>query len=752
MNKKFDFSNLQNIPDDLAKIMTLVENKQAEFVCRQFTLDKNTIYTIDVKLPRFKEDELYNNPEIHLLIPRGLCFIFVNQMFAHAIYGHPKFGNFGDYINSTTELKLTTYRYFRRKENGECVHWSAFQYDSIVYEVIGSKNVHLVVRASHFEEDIKQFTDLRYSFATKMGNAINNSVQNNISKILTYFLATGTTFCAESCFIDSQHIVAYDKTKIFFFAVTKKREQQSDSFVVIHPRQIDTFFTELGLQPVAETIVCNTEDDIKNAEHYFESQKNSEGAVVYCTHDDQKVDYVYKHKNYDYIFMRALREQMRKMAPTSRILKRFAELHIVHPDLQQMTDQALKFNAYYRLLKSENFFEQWVTHFANFKLLTTDEQQSLLDKFNEIEKSVGTLNVIMFVGFPGSGKSFLARSLKELLQSSVKDGEKVVHLEQDMFFNKGKSASKEYDKAIQIAMNDPAVTYLLLSKSNHCTQVRNKTYEILSKCSKNVDRTYVVMSAGNMESTTNIERTSEICVDRIMNRGFAHTSLFGKTESEVRTLLQNIFFKQWEPLTENESVYQVIDIDIEDNKESVVASCVYQLQNFGMLTENLTPCLTSVFEKIKAEDELQSKTNIKNLKYGVGYDAIVFDGLIFKNKILENESIKHKIDQNLLVAKDEFHITLHYYGCVSEDKASPFTSGTEYKIHIVGYVVDSNALALVVELPDDVSEKPTTPHITFALGPNIKPVYSKTLIEKGAIEPLDIVVTGKTKRVMVTAK
>lgn len=605
MNKIPNYRDLTDIPDDLINIQSLVKEHNAQFVSREHIIAGNKILTIDVKLPRYREDKLYNDNNIRSLVPRGLCYVFVNNKYVHTLCGHPKFGNFGDYQSCDISGAK---RVFRRKENGECTHWTAFKYNEEIYEVYGSKNVHLVTRLEHFEEDIKLYNDVRYTYAVKMAQAINRLYTK---KCIEYMLDTGYTFCGEACFPDSQHIVDYKDVQILFFAITGKRTI-TDSIVKVNPIDVDKLFSSYGLRNVAETIVPE-EIELSSVEKYFETQDNSEGAVVSCLDDKNNVIYVYKHKNYNYIFIRALREQMRKNSSTINIMKRMNRLHIEHPSFDAMIKWGLKFNAWYRMMDNKEkigFFEQFVTNMNRFNALDDETTNNILTKYNEIEKTTKTLNVIMFVAIPGSGKSFLARSLKAILENlEVDDKMKITHLEQDMFSHKGNKAGKAYDKAIKKEMNDSDITHLILTKSNHCQNVRNKTYDILDNSNKNIVRTYVVMTAddGNMEKTFNI------CVNRIVERGFAHESLYGKNKTEIESILKDIFIKQWLPLTEDEMSYNIVDIDIGDDKKTIIKSCIEQLQRHEIipLFEVTDKMIDNAIQIVNKDDEKIAKKNVK---------------------------------------------------------------------------------------------------------------------------------------------
>lgn len=733
----YNLDRLHGVPDNLIQISELVAQKNVSFVIRDIEINCHTITSIDVKLSPYKEDQLYKDSTIHMLIPRGLCFIFIDNNYIHTLYGHPKFGNNGEFKSTSN---APSYYAFRRKENGECFHLSAFIFDGIPYIVLGSKNSHLVIRYDHFDEDIIMYSQQRYNYATKMAHLIRDYISYSV---LEYLTTSHYTFCGEACFIDSQHIVEYTFNQILFFAVTYQRTDVNSPYVVISPNVVDKLFSDLNLNSVSETWIT-TQEMISDIEKYFELQENSEGAVVNCMDEIGNVIYVYKHKNYDYIFDRALREQMRNKNSTITLINRMNNLHIVHPRYTDKLDWGLKFNAYYRTLDNQNkemesqqdFFDHWIDHKKIFNEIDSERQLDILKKFNAIE-SDDILNVIMLIAIPGSGKSFLARSLCSILP-------KAVYFEQDMFSDKGHKAQKLYNEAIKNTMNDLDVSYLILSKSNHNNLNRMATYGILKTCRRHVAITNIVIT-----SEGDMNRTMEICIERIMERGFAHRTLFGKTYNEIKTILQNIFVKQWE-LPET-----YIELDIEDSKLTIVQSCIAQLYYHGIIrecdTSVSTELIESIFKIINDEDMEMARKNAPKTKQNVTYDSLDFDTKLIP--LMTIPEIQMIVNTNEFIIKDEFHITIRFYGSVPEEKCPEFTENEDHEICIIGYAYDDKAIALVIEFTTSIGNEIEFPHITFALKKGIKPVYCKEMV-MNALASNQIVrfdevikIVGKTHRI-----
>ena len=568
MNK---INHLNNIPSDLLEIYNYVD-KNLLNVIRNVQLDENINLTIiDVKLHPYKEDKLYNDAKIRFLIPRGCCFIFINNDFVHAIYGHPKFGNIDEYTTTQSYNKLV----YRRKENGECSHWSAFQYNNQIFQVYGSKNVHFVVRNNYIDHDLKFYDELRYNFSLQMFNIIQQQIKNEtqLNNILQYFISTKHTFCAECCSVETQHLVKYDKSIALFYAVTGQRINSYDSLVKISPIDVDDFFKQFELSTVTETIIINNnKDDIDKTNEYFENQSNSEGSVVYYLDDNNNAIFAYKHKNYDYVFNRALREKMRIKASTFTITHRLNNLYIDHPNKQFMLERGLKFNSYFRSLNEEsqkNFFNNWITHNDIFNNMNENEINEIHNNFISHENTK-CLNVIMTIGIPGSGKSFIGKVLEHILNTHSYNSK---HLEQDMFSHNGKSNVKEYEKNILKFAEDLNITHLILTKSYHNTNVRNTTFNTLSKSQRFIHYTFIKINPYD---------SIDICIERIMNRQ-NHKTLFGKSIHELTDILNNYFIKPFEDLTIEEQNNLIINIDINDNKFTYIKNCIQLLQNNNII-------------------------------------------------------------------------------------------------------------------------------------------------------------------------
>ncbi len=321
-----------------------------------------TLHDISIQ-NRMKEDEIYEkNKTVWELLPRGLCFIYVGEELVWTIRGHPKFGNFGEFKH--IDFPIVQY-VFTTKENGECGHFSSFVLGGVEYWVVGSKNVHMVLRKENASEDIERYrTEVRYTYAIQMAELL---LKYDLEKASKFCQQERVTLSYEGCFQNKQHFVEYKEDCAFFFSITE--EYDGHKLTKYNPIRTKEIFDELGLPSVTSVSVANALDEKKELEERVEQEQNSEGAVVCCLDEFGNTVYVYKHKNFDYVFKRALREKMKNKASRDEILERFGRLHIKHPRHEDMKHWALAFNEWWHSSGCpEELFEKWVEYEQRFTM------------------------------------------------------------------------------------------------------------------------------------------------------------------------------------------------------------------------------------------------------------------------------------------------------------------------------------------------------------------------------------------------
>ena len=372
------------------------------------------------------------------------------------------------------------------------------------------------------------------------------------------------------------------------------------------------------------------------------------------------------------------------------------------------------------------------------------------DIYLQYQENINTkrkINIIMLVGILGSGKSFIARYLTKFLNNHF--NKVTVYLEQDMFYQT-KKPSVSYEKEITKLIKEDDLDYLILSKSNHNQYVRDKTYNAIKNAKKLYQIHYI-----NLIETQNIEIIKNICINRILKRGLSHRTLINKDKNEISKLLDNVFIKEYQPLTKDEikkSTSNII-LDITTDKIEMLKICVYKLINEKVIDEiEITDDrIMNIIDEINKEDNKISLNNKDNQK--VLYDCIRIDNQIIQNILNQNKEIVDIIDKNDFMLKDEFHITLNYYGGLKETHQNidnSFKKDINKNARLLGYYYNEYAVGLYVKLDVENTEDY---HITLALKKDIKPVYLKDLLKDNILLKnikyfkIEIYILGLTKRV-----
>lgn len=558
-----------------------------------------TIYDHTFKNQKL-EDELYKNSKNRQILPRGCSVILIDNEVIHVIYGHPKFGNLNDY----DEGKEFLTRVYTRKENGQCGHISAFIHNNIKYLVVGSKNVHIIVRCNFIQDDIEIYkNEVRYTVAINIINLLISKYSNSIDRLVNFVIEHSVTFCCEAIFKHDQHIVDYDEEEYLkFFAITKLRETVDSPITWCNPLIARDHFNNIGLDTVFEIISSSDKEEWLKIEEKITLDDNSEGGVISCLDSNGNVVYVYKFKNNTYVFMRAVREQMRKLVNDESILKRIKNLHFEHPNKESLTLLALQFNAFFRLLsedKRSTFFNQWNKWFNEFNKLSLEEKNSLLETYKKVQLENGSLTVIIFVGIQGSGKSTMARLLLNLISMHYTNlgKDEITHLEQDMY----NGNSKLYYSAIDKAISNSKLRFLILAKMNHTKKIRDSTCNILSKYNGNLQKFYIIFDPKNIEF---YER-------RIIERGLSH-KVFFHTE-KTREIIEKTLI-EFEPLTEEEE-NSSLHLD-SDQPKDIIINQIFDFfdKNYIISKDESKDLFQIALNKVIDDDLRLSKDSIKRNK------------------------------------------------------------------------------------------------------------------------------------------
>ena len=165
---------------------------------------------------------------------------------------------------------------------------------------------------------------------------------------------------------------------------------------------------------------------------------------------------------------------------------------------------------------------------------------------------------LIFVGFPGTGKSTIARELASTIPDTI-------HIEIDMFYESGKPNKIKYMEYID---NMSKTHNVILSSNNHTNESRDHIIEILQK--NNVIYYFFNFVPENFENLEKEKQTDVIdtLVGRIVQRSnMGDTSSPLTSDKKVKNIIVHGFVKTYEP--PEECVYLDFTDSVETNVEKI---------------------------------------------------------------------------------------------------------------------------------------------------------------------------------------
>lgn len=261
------------------------------------------------------DDEIYQtNPDLLTLLPRGCTWLVKsNKVVKRLATGIPKFfggksgddddsekGCLGEYPNS----KLLEV-WGSKKANGENGQISLMELDNKRYWVVGSKNVKLILPFNYTLKDLVY--DDRTKFASMIGALWLNIKDSIDSDILSKLVNKTMVFEMEH--IDSQHIVLLTRSVLFLITVLDNDTVAPDH--KLYQAMINKYLEGLQRQKY----------DVDSWEEFWDiidrmrKDEQLEGDVMEMTikFEDGNVSTMrFKFKTYWYIFLRCLREKLKK--------------------------------------------------------------------------------------------------------------------------------------------------------------------------------------------------------------------------------------------------------------------------------------------------------------------------------------------------------------------------------------------------------------------------------------------------------
>jgi hypothetical protein len=579
-------------------LATLNSFKKLQRVKRKIKLDRE-FETIDYKVAgRIDELPYQRDPKLWEHLPRCFCVIKNNNKVLRIVAGLRKFGNAGDFHGKLQSGEVHMYNVYANKANGEYFSFSCFIDQNITYFVYRSKNVTMVTRKDNFDEDFKCYQERRYAFTREMAiqfNLIFNNLSTNQQDEVIK-MCSEHTINMESCSPDHQHLVDYNgKYLMLPFALTKY-EESSKGLTSMLPCIARDWFEKVGFSSLSYYYkTVNKIEEQKIRDQVF-GEKNSEGAVVYriCkTKDGElKVYHIYKYKNYKYIFWRAVRERMRGRTTITTMMRRFKNFHVEIPNIDTLTQEALKFYAFIYLTTSpanwEDMMSKWITQMKKYDELTEQEKEDYLKKFEVIDRN-RTQVQLMFIGIPGSGKSTVSKCLDRLIPESAR-------VNQD----ECNGMAKIYHKNIKKLSYDDKVKVLLLDKSHHSEFVRKNARNVI-----NMGRlVYVVLHHPN-------DKEFELATARINKRGKGHLSLH--PSNKLEGILKGFMSSSQKLSDEELKLGQIIKLNMTYKPVKAVRYLIDELNKMKLINVKVTDGeIDAAYKKVYAAEKNLASKPVKN--------------------------------------------------------------------------------------------------------------------------------------------
>eukprot|EP00053_Salpingoeca_punica_P010053 m.90502 g.90502 ORF g.90502 m.90502 type:complete len:480 (+) comp15264_c0_seq1:219-1658(+) len=197
------------------------------------------------------------------------------------------------------------------KANGEAAHLSARWVEGVLLLCIGSKNVHIAVRAA---ADIALYErDATYRVACLIARAVFASLDRmpepQRTRLLYFLAATHLTATFEFLQVEHMHVELLTKEELLFIAWTPTDLLDTSRLTMFNPAVGLNVARTLGLSTVRHTLLPIA--DLDKRIQQTRSQNFREGDVLYFLNARQSVIGLMKIKAVWYVYLRACREKLR---------------------------------------------------------------------------------------------------------------------------------------------------------------------------------------------------------------------------------------------------------------------------------------------------------------------------------------------------------------------------------------------------------------------------------------------------------
>lgn len=713
------------------------------------------------------DDEIYQTfPELRQKLPRGLCYVVQDNRLLTMVCGIPKFGYWTPedrvlYQRGGPAFSVDSFSvvWLMEKVNGEMMHFSALPSKSPNHEdrliVVGSKNVHMIVNVPDDKMGDTEtlisicnhlYKGTRYSFARAMLLQLSNewkqnaALQANWTTFLDFLATNQYTAVAEACdAARMEHLVRYERPCIYWIGY---RSYNDRAFFPTTPPAMHNTLAQWGcLTP--HLTECRTPMQLAEGLNKYKHAPNSEGCVVYeIDPATGEVVFLGKHKNAEYVWVRAMRQVAQRIAGSpdtfvspadaARTMKdRFHDFH--QPLTEEQRSYAARFCAWVftQVRQKPEFADQVRSQFMKVKdqFDTLAISDALLSP--SMPDSRGHFPLLTVVGSPcpGCGKTTLTQWLKQVwtemgCEVIVVASDDFVHLGTNKrqgflnalanTFQKVKRTHDKHPQTKQVVIVDKFNNYQ--NRQDLC-RGKNNARQIFAR------RVFVGVASVQEEKgqapQVDLPSTIDMALDRVMKRT-AHPALGPDSE----------LVKQGEAAVRGLLTQMASDWSVPREEEEYDDVTVFSM------TMELEEAQTQVqaWARREVSKEITQRPMVPippTLPPGSYYAVKLDNDIVLPRDVMDHLKLTNQ------QPRPSLHVTLAYRPSAEEHARWKPWLGCPVQLTASTWAVDSQCLAIKIDTLSPLASRDivwpplrANLHITTWTSPHTRPVYANELVTK----------------------
>ncbi|ORC83710.1 uncharacterized protein TM35_000591020 [Trypanosoma theileri] len=634
--------------------------------------------------------------------------------------------------------------------DGDCGQLAAFTYAGERFWIVGSKDMHFLVRFDVPEEDLDVFNDEQKDLwsvrVTKQivrvwRNTLNALKPEKSSELHEFLTQTGYTACFDAILEYSAHIVDYGPGERLRFYAVADHTMPLRSGLCINPENILTKLQSFGL----DVVECGPLLPLGSTEYAAQRESiahrlNCKGAVIYGLNDTGVVVRMWKLRSHPFGIERAAQEaiithRLSGNLLRSKLLKKLAGVpKEVRQCLVEWEEERLEYliqlaawlhvtgqlTASTSLGDLQELRRKWIVLQRQFTHSAVEDKE-LKEQVMHYEPLPNEVtnndpDVILCVGPQGCGKSTISRVLFALLRQA--------HLSPCWLNQDEIGDRKQFLEAIQNA-KQAGYSHLIIDKMN-LDDIARADYVKLGLKTLTVAWSH----------PDGAQALADISFKRVCERGSSHRTF--KAEEREMHRMRGIIrscAERYRPPTEG----VFIEVNVEDSIVTIVERVWAALCSHGMtdLQDLSTLDVTSAIN-ISSRYELLLGRIPKRIQYAAIQITTPNDDVL---SLVPSEMLVDKIVQK------EFHVTTLFLG--NKTSTDPVMMvqlgellGTSIQLTLTHIASDPKGTAIAVRNNGEFPCANAHPHITIANAKGVSAKYSNELLDEShASDPSRTVVS-----------